>query len=302
LFSSGAARTDLLVPVEQLHALAVDRDLELLPLDLSQQVVEIAGDALHLDHVFAVGRELMLDDHAAACSERVTLDMSVLGGVGGAVVHDLRRRRHIADRRPADLAGRRQIRLDERGRHCKRPRHVVEPVGRVVRREELARVDLHVQQIANGVRVLDAVQSVKAGRREMGNRTAIQLVLHPGDELLARRRIRPRHPRRRHHPGAKLPDDLFADGRVIAEFRQIQLIEQQVRCLQLLVVTGHTILIKERPLGGDVWRGRNGSGRRRTPGRLRRLAGNKRYRRNGQARNYEYSFVHRSLRNCPHSK
>ena len=83
----GTARPNLLVPVEQLHALAVDRDLELLALDLSQQIVEVAGDPVDLDHVLAVGRELVLDEHAAARAERQPLDVAVLRRVGRRVVH-----------------------------------------------------------------------------------------------------------------------------------------------------------------------------------------------------------------------
>src|SRR5439155_14417481 len=58
---SGAAGTDLLVPVEELDALAVDRDLQLLALDLPQQVLELTRNALDLDDVVAVGRELVID-------------------------------------------------------------------------------------------------------------------------------------------------------------------------------------------------------------------------------------------------
>ena len=49
---------DLLVPVEQLHPLAVDRHLELLALDAAEHRLEVAGDALDLERVLAVGREL----------------------------------------------------------------------------------------------------------------------------------------------------------------------------------------------------------------------------------------------------
>ena len=46
-----------LIPIEQLHPLAVDRDFELLALDAAQDRLEVARDALDLEGVFAVGRE-----------------------------------------------------------------------------------------------------------------------------------------------------------------------------------------------------------------------------------------------------
>ena len=76
--------------------------------------------------------------------------------------------------------------------------------------------------------------------------------------------VRPRHSGRRHHPGAKFPDDFFADLRMVAEVRQVQLVEQQVGRLQLCVVAAHAILVDDRALGGCV----GGKLRRRCRGGL----------------------------------
>ena len=59
--------------LEEMRALAVDRDLELLAWDE-------AADAEVLDRelVFAVGRELVVHEHPAARAERQPLDVVVL--------------------------------------------------------------------------------------------------------------------------------------------------------------------------------------------------------------------------------
>ena len=126
-------------------------------------------------------------------------------------------------------------------------------------------VDFEREQIANRVRVFGAVQAVEAGRGQMRGRAAIELALHPADQRLERGRIRPPHAGRRHHAGAQLADDFFADLRVVAEVREIELVEQQVRRLQPRVVAGHTVLVDQRALRGGVRRGGGGGSSRPAP-------------------------------------
>ena len=133
---------DFLVPIEHLHPFAVDRYLELLARDLAQNSGEVAGDALYSERVFAVGRKLMLDEDAAAGSKRQPLDVGVLRRVGRHVKHSLCGSGYIANREPADLAGRRQIRLHQRRRHRQGAGDVVEAVRRIVGRQKLRRVDI----------------------------------------------------------------------------------------------------------------------------------------------------------------
>ncbi len=181
---------DLLVPVEQLHALAVDRHLELFALDPAEHGLEVAGDAFHLERVLAVGRELVFDEHPAARAERQAFDVIVLRRVRRHVEHRLRRRRRLADREPADLSGRRQVRFHERRRHRQRAGDVVEAAGRIIGRQELRRVHVQRQQVANGVRVLGAVQPVKARGRQMKSGAAVERVFQPANQRLERRGIR----------------------------------------------------------------------------------------------------------------
>ncbi len=101
------------------------------------------------------------------------------------------------------------------------------------------------EQVANRIRIFGAVEAVEARRRQMGDRTAIEFILHPADQRLQGRRIRPSASRRRHHARAKLPDDFFADFRMVPEMREVQLVQQQVGRLQLRVVARHAILVDE---------------------------------------------------------
>src|SRR4029079_8878783 len=73
---------DFLIPIEELHPRAVDRYLKLLALDAAQDCLEVTRDALDLEGVFAVGRELILDQDAPAGSERQSFDVIVLRGAG----------------------------------------------------------------------------------------------------------------------------------------------------------------------------------------------------------------------------
>ena len=121
---------------------------------------------IHLEVVRRVGRELVLDDQAAARAERQAFDVVVLRRVGRDAIRRLRRRGHVAEREAADLAGGGQIRLEQRGREAECARLVVEAAARVVGRQELRGVDVEREQIANRVPVLGAVQAMQAGRRQ----------------------------------------------------------------------------------------------------------------------------------------
>src|SRR5690606_31784330 len=61
---------DLAIPVVEIDALAVDRDLELLTPNVAQHGGEIARHSLDREDILAVRRELVLDQHAAARPER----------------------------------------------------------------------------------------------------------------------------------------------------------------------------------------------------------------------------------------
>ena len=87
--------------------------------------------------------------------------------------HAIRRRdRDRCDGSPtasaADLRGRRDVALDQRRRDAEHVGDVVEAGRRIVGRQQRADVDVEREQIADGVRVLGAVQPVQRRRAGIG--------------------------------------------------------------------------------------------------------------------------------------
>ena len=115
-------------------------------------------------------------------------------------------------------------------------------------------VDFERQQIADRVRVFGAVQAVQA-RAAADAVTALRsssFSIQRDQRLAASPRSGRGMPVGGIMPGAQLADDLFADLRVVAEVRQIELIEQQVRRLQPCVMAGDAVLIDQRALLGNI--------------------------------------------------
>jgi hypothetical protein len=134
-------------------------------------------------------------------------------------------------------------------------------VGRIIRRQELRRVDTEREQVADGVGVLDPVHPMQAWRRKMRLGLAVQLPFHPPEHRLERRRIGAPRIGRRHQAGPHLPHDQLRDFGVFAEFGEVQFVEQQTRGLQSRVMTCDTVLVDQRthlgavesrPLGGRI--------------------------------------------------
>ena len=142
------------------HALAVDADLELVrPLETRHVAHDVAAQE-DREVVARVEREVVLDEQAAARAERQSFDVLALCEIGrSAERRDDRRRFGVADREARDLRRRRQVLLEQRRRHAQHVRDVVEAVAFVVGRQELGRVDLEAEQVADRVAVLGAVQA-----------------------------------------------------------------------------------------------------------------------------------------------
>ena len=135
----------------------------------------------------------------------------VLRGVAGRQVGRLGRRLPVADRHAGDPRRGGRVRLEQRRRDRQRSGDVVEAVRRVVGRQQRRRVDAQVEQIADRVRVLGAVQSMQDDGARIGVAAgaAIDLVLEPVAQPFVLAERRPRHVRRRHHAGAQLADHLL---------------------------------------------------------------------------------------------
>ena len=108
------------------------------------------------------------------------------------------------------------------------------PGGRVVRRQQRADVDVERQQIANGVRVLGAVQAMQRRRAgiEAPRGRAIERGFERRRERLARRGRRLRRALGRHHAGAQLAHDLLPDLGVAVDGVGIQRVERQAAGLR----------------------------------------------------------------------
>ena len=143
--------------------------------------------------------------------------------VGLRASHDAR----IADGELADVRGRRQVSLQQRRRHSQQARVVVEAVRRVVWRQQRRRVDVKAQQVANRVRVFTAVQPVQRVPAGIGTGRGgtVERAFEMLDQRVLRRRIGPRHARRRHPTGTESAHHLLPHLRVLGGERHIRSIE-----------------------------------------------------------------------------
>ncbi len=95
------------------------------------------------------------------------------------------RHRRVADREPADLAGGRDVALEQHRRNAERARDVVEAEARVVGRQQRGCVDLEREQIADRIRVLGAIHAVQGGAAgiRLRRRQGVELGLEVGEEF-----------------------------------------------------------------------------------------------------------------------
>ena len=197
-------------------------------------------------------------------SERQTLDVAILGLVlpDAEQLAD-RRRLRIAERERADPLGGVRVAFEQYRRHAQHVGVVVEPAARIIRRQQRRDVDVEREQVAHGIRILGAIQTMceRTSRIWIGARGGIERGLERGDERVTRRGVRPRQSGWRHHARPDLADHLLPYVRVRGDVGQILRIEREVAGLQPLVVTGDAVLVDGRAAV------RRGGGRRR----LRRL-------------------------------
>ena len=143
-----------------------------------------------------------------------------------------------------------KIRLHQRRRHGQRARDVVEPVGRIVGRQEPRGVDLQPDEIANDVLILGPVETVNPGRSQVGDGMAVQLVFHPRDEPVERGPIGPGRPGGGIIPARSFNATFSAIVRMVCQPRQVELVQRQPAGLQARVVTNDAILVEHRARRG----------------------------------------------------
>ena len=242
---------------ESLQQLPVHADVELLRPAHAHDVVLVLPPQPDLDLVLAVDREGVVRGDATPRSKRQVLALTI-------VLHDVQRNverreagraRRQSDGETRHLARRRQVPLHVRGGNRERIREVVEgSIRRLVARQQSRDVDVEAEQIANGVVVLGAIETMHGGgATRIGTRgpRAVKFGFELGGETIVGRRIRARHARRRHRTGAQLRHDFFPDLRTRRRICGIQRVERKARGEETLVVTGDAVLGEDRA----VWRG-----------------------------------------------
>ncbi len=73
----------------------------------------------------------------------------------------------------------------------------------------------------------------------------VDLGFQPVSEGIVFREGGPRKSRRRHHACAKLSNNPLPDFRVIADCIEIRLFKREIVCLQLVVMAGYAVLVKQ---------------------------------------------------------
>jgi hypothetical protein len=260
------------VDFEHRNTVAVDRHFDQFALDDAAKQLP-GGDRveLHAEGVVAVGRERVHDGNPATRPERRALD--VLHLRSGARNFDGRFRRAglwIPDRQSTDPARSPQIPVHQGRGESLHVGHVVEPAADGVGRQKRGHIHIQVQQIADGARVLRAIQALKrpASRIRVQRRRKIQPRFHGGGKGRDRRNIRATRADGGHHAQAQLADH-FLGGlgnlRILADPGGVEAGQREIAgaLFPTIVVTANAVLLHESRLRvGDGGRGvRDGDGR-----------------------------------------
>jgi hypothetical protein len=256
---------------EQLQAGAVEPDVHVVDAGFAAHAVGHRRPLhLHLDDVFAVGREVMPERRAAAGAERQLLVHPLFLRHRERHLVNLEHRRHVrvGHGQTADVLRRHQVGLEVRRRQRQHVADVVEAGARVVGRQQRPAVDRQPEQIAHGVDVLGAVQAMDhlAPRVRRRCRLAVEALLQEGRERVEHGSLGPRRTGRRHAARPDLANHLLPHLGARAEPIQVVGIQRQVRGLRPLVVTGDAVLRHHRLVAAA---GRRGAGVRGLRGGVR---------------------------------
>ena len=207
-----------------------------------------------LHHILAVEREVVANERAAACVIRQLFVHALVLPEAARDVEGLDGRTgpRIADGEPADLLRREHIPLEESRRNREDVSDVVEPVVRLVGRQQRSRVDVQREQVPNRVGVLHLIQAMIRGAAgiRMGRRLPIQLRLQPRHERLEGLLIRPSSASRWHRAAPNFLHDFFPDFCAGTDVLDVGLVEREPSRLELLVVAGDAVVVEERARGG----------------------------------------------------
>jgi hypothetical protein len=125
----------------------------------------LVRNSLTSNWILAVERQRQIERLSADGPDRHALDVLVLGCVLPDPEHLADRRElRVAERQRGDALGRREVALEQYRRDAEHVGVVVEAAGGIVGRQHGARVDVQIEQIANRVGVLAAVETMRQRR------------------------------------------------------------------------------------------------------------------------------------------
>ena len=150
------------------------------------------------------------------------------------------------------LLGGEDVPLEQRRRNREDIGNVVEPVVRLIGRQQRSRVGIEREQVANRVGILDLVQAMirRAPRIRMRRGLSIELALQPRREAVERRLVGPTPPGRGHRAAADFQHHLFPQFRAGTDMLDVGLVEHEPGRFQFFVVAGDAVFGEERPRGG----------------------------------------------------
>ena len=235
---------------EPLQPHAVETEVELVRLAHADDVVVLLPSQQDLDGVLRVERKVISNQRAALRAERQIVAQALVlhERFGNLERIDDRYARGIADGEPAERARGRQVIFEQRRRDRQYARDVVEAfLIRFVRRQQRTSIDLETQQIADGVRVLVAVQTVNRNpaRMRFRRRRRVQVTFQRRRGRIVGHAVRTRPPGRRHLAGAKLRDDLFPLLRVVSNALHVQAVDLEGCRFQSRVVTRDAVPVEK---------------------------------------------------------
>ncbi len=217
------------------------------PGDIARTAEEEIAD---VEFVLAVGGEVVIDEHAAARSQRQAIDVRELVGIRGrAVLAAARLGARAPDGLAADRARGRDVLVQKRGRSPQHRRDIVETVAGYVLRQQRLHVDRQAEHLPDLARVLGPVEPVHtdASRVGAGGGRVIQLTLHPRHEGIDGGLVGLRIARRRHQAAPQLADCFFPGFRVLRDvLRQHRLEGDPARPILGIVAPGAAL--QETPL------------------------------------------------------
>src|SRR5439155_1084765 len=129
---------------------------------------------------------------------------------------------------------------------------IVKPIRRIVRRQQRGRINLEREHVADGIAILDAVETMQGGPARVGvlEGEPVEGGLEPRRGAPGERGVGPRTSNRRHRARPNLAHDLFPHVGVLADPRQVQHVERESAGLHPLVVAGDAVLVEH----GARWR------------------------------------------------